>query len=42
MLLLGVIIILMVQSNTPSADGPPALGEEFRDPVNTYAIRPPG
>ena len=41
MLLLGVIIILMVQSNTPKADGPPTLGEEFRDPVNTYAIRPP-
>jgi hypothetical protein len=42
MLLLGVIIILLIQTNTPKPDGPPQLADEFRDTVNnSYAIRPP-
>jgi hypothetical protein len=39
-LLLGVIVLLLVNSNKP--DEAPKLAEEFRDTVNSnYAIRPP-
>lgn len=42
MLLLGVIVILLIQTNSPSPNKAPELAEEFRDTAsNSYAIRPP-